>query len=261
MRYLPLLLGTLMLTACGINAIPEASDIKSSLEAQFGGCKYVKISDVKKLNGRDLGDGKYGVDQEFTLELLPQPQFKDEAEKMLAAREAFKRFEQEFKAKFQEKTVLLEAEATKADELSRAVQEKYGPMLVIGSPLSRAEQDKASVQYDIEYKEVEKAVAAAYAALNAHRGSLIQELKNAAVAAGYPQNAAAELDKQYNEVLKKMTSEFDSTCTKLTSNGKTMVLQTAGLGAGDQMASFIRGTKKSFSGFVVYMKTEKGWVH
>lgn len=248
MKYVPLLVGGFTLAtlaACGVNAVPEVSDIKESLNAQFGGCKYVKVSDIKKINGRDVGNGRYLVEQEFTFEILPEDQFEGEYKKIMAVNAEIKQIEQDLKAKFDAKKQALKAEGEKLNnELNALNKDNFDSV----DSYVAARNDYLNRIYanNTEYHDA-----------SAH---YVAELNQAFVAAGYSNNAYADRDKRFNELHQKVIAQFDGTCSNMTARGKTMVLETAGLSPGKQVEAMVKGAKSQYKGTSTYTKTENGWV-
>lgn len=250
---------TILLSGCGINAIPETSDIKNNLLDQFGGCKYIKLSDVKKINGRDLGNGRYQVDQEFALEILPDSKFAAEYEQLMADKAAYKQIEQGVIDKHQAKRDALTAEIEKIKEERNKMADRHEKFM--SSPSASADERAKAIN---DYLAADGENTRNMSQLDGEIGNIsrnfLAEVEQAMVAAGYPPKADSEASGRYRQLLNKMITQFDSTCNHMTSDGKTMVLQVGGLEPGRQMEAFTKGAKMQFKGSVAYTKTENGWV-
>lgn len=228
MKYMPIF-GVLALSACGVNSIPETSDIKTSLKDQMGECKYVKISDVKKINGRDLGSGRYAVEQEFELEILPESKYEKDVDRVTAAGPLFEKVYDDFKQ----------------GEVELYAKYKQDMASVPPDDMDRYEQQrKAQLQKDL------------FANLDAQKAKLAA----AGFVVGPNENLPNSTAKFEGDLLRQMIQGFDGTCNQIKWPGKAMVLQVAGLNPYKQMLALAKGTKGKLTETVTYTKTEKGWI-
>lgn len=249
------------LAGCGVNKIPEVSDIRKSLEEQFAECKYVSLSDIKKLNGQDLGSGRYAVKQQYTLEILPLSGYASEFDKWQDTNAKVKQIQEALSAEFTERKERIKAEIKQLDEnFSKVVQAHEASLekaIARGASDAEIQEEKqrylkASAQRMERWKELDDAFY--------NDGDFSAELTTKFVAAGLPAKIMEDLNSSYSQMHKRAVQEFDSTCNKMSSAGRVMALQVGGLSPGTQMIALAKGKKMEFSDTATYTKTENGWI-
>lgn len=255
-----LIIGTLatLFAGCGVNKIPEVSDIKKSLEEQFSECKYLKFSDVEKLNGRELDSGRYAVTQKYTIQILPLSGYASELEKIEETQAKIKEIEAALRAEFDERAERIKAEIRQLDSDFEIVVQAHEEKL--GKAVSNAEVQEEKERYlELSHKKMGRwqELDRALGSVNRSYGS---ELSAKFVAAGYSEGIKTDLENGYYKMHQRAVQEFDGACKNMSPAGRSKALQVAGFSPGSQMSALAKGHVAQFSETVTYTKTEKGWI-
>ena len=251
------------LTGCGVNEIPEESDIKKSLEEQFSGCKYVKFSDVQKLNGQELNSGRYSVIQKYTLEVLPLSGYTAELEKIEKDKAKVMEIEGAVKAEITERRNKIKSELQKLDSdfdaVAKAHYEKLEKLRSMQVSDDEIDVEKAS------FKEAELKRLTRLEELNdtlskldyTYTSELVPKLAEAGFTEG--EHTSFHLDKSLDELRRRAIQEINSECKNMPQAGFSRVMQVTGVGS-SQMSALTKGKSAELTETVTYMKTEKGWI-
>lgn len=230
-KHTHLLVFTLVLVSCGVNKVPENSDIKKAMQEQFGGCKYIKLSDSNKLNGRDLGNGKYKVQQEFKLEFIPPNDYHKTIEEISYAYKTYSDLTTETNKKFW----ALEGERK---ERIMASDGKYSSGEI---DYESRKQENSNIDSDFKAK------------VEALEKQKFEELKKRGVSTnGEPPGVSS--------LIPKMRQDFDTACKNISRLGERMVSELIGYTVSDQIEAFDKGVEKKMTQEAVYVKTENGWM-
>lgn len=251
------ILGALF-AGCGVNETPEVSDIKKSLEDQFAGCKYIKFNDVEKLNGRELSSGRYAVSQKYTVEILPLGGYASDLEKIERDQEKVNGIGSALKAEIKEREKRIKAEIEQLNSELAIAAEAHEERL------KRAVSDVEVHDETARYKEAQLKHRARWEELDNALESVLRsyssELSAKLAAAGYSDDIDRDLAIGLRKMQQRAVNEFDSSCNRMSSTGRSIALQIAGYDPISQMRALAKGHAKEFSETVTYTKTEKGWI-
>lgn len=239
-----------ILASCGVNKVPEASDIQRSLQEQFGTCQYsknFKISNSSKLNGRDLGDGRYSVQQEFEAEFIPPSEFKKKIEESRSAAKVYTEFLETF-----------------VNPKSEAIEvEKREGMARFSNELSQKRMELQKFKDSEEYVSLENAVELwsrqekqqIEESYRAKKEALNTQINEERIKRGF--DKVKDVESLAMEMRRNIEVACGSTISRL---GSDMLFKLIGYDGSSQANAFENGVKMKMTLNSVYVKTEKGWM-
>lgn len=250
MKKLMILAASFALAACDHKA-PDESDILNGLTDLTGNCELLKVSDVKKLNGRDIGNDQYLVQQEFSASLSPLPEFAAEAKELLAAKNEIDNISKKYTALSsdldKEQAALEEKLRQEYDAQRKKIDEKYG----------RNQSDA----YDVEVHALNDWERAQAEAIRKQIDPRRAELAPAQSAEFEQHQVQVSKLRTEQDFLRKVRSAYDQKCPGIKGQGRSIALQLLGDNSYSELDAFANGAKKTFTeNNVGYVKTERGWM-
>lgn len=241
-----------VLAACG-HQTPDESDITSGLENLTGHCEFLKFSDVKKLNGRDLGNGEYQVQQEFTLELSPLREFTSEAKDFLKIANDYVAIQQRHTALINEAK---EASAESEKKLNAEYEQKI-------QAINRESDENHNTP---ERAALTESLMVGMESLRAQLNLRINELAKAKTVES-EQHQLSKLN-QAASFLTRVRAAHDAKCPNINKEIKPLIFKLVGSNGylisdngSPELEAFANGVKKTFTeNNVTYVKTERGWM-
>lgn len=248
MKKLIILAASFALTACD-HKTPDESDILNGLTELTGNCEFLKVADVKKLNGRDIGNDQYLVQQEFTAALSPLPEFAAEAKELLAIKNEIDAIGKKYTALSNDLAKEQNALEEKLDQeysaKKQSIDEKYG-----NTP-SQAYAAEDGALYSWKRAQAE--------AIRQQKEQRMAELGRAQ-SAEFEQHQAEKLRTE-QDFLRKVRSAYDQKCPGIKGQGRSIALQLLGDNGYSELDAFANGAQKTFTeNNVGYVKTERGWI-